>query len=223
MFLETLNALKHVLWPTRCAACDILLPEPDVLLCEECAASVEADGKLECPENIDSACAVFLYEGAVQQMIAKWKYHEDYGAYHALIHFRPEHLDRLKSCIPQDDCIIPVPPHPRRLRERGFDPVWMFANALQKSLQANGIRTVLRDDVLTRTRHTPHQASLSHDQRMHNLDGAFQVAEGFSAPHVTLIDDVVTTGATAATCAAALKHAGIEHISFVALAHTAKT
>ena len=223
MFLETLNALKHVLWPTRCAACDILLPEPDVLLCGECADSVAPADSLQCPPDIEAACAAFRYDGAVQQMIAKWKYHEDYGAYHALLACLPEQLPRMRKCIALDACLIPVPPHPRRLRERGFDPVWQFANALQKALNHDGLHTVLRDDVLSRTRHTPHQASLSHDERMHNLDGAFKVADGFSAQNAVLIDDVVTTGATAATCAHALKLAGIPHISFVALAHTEKS
>ncbi|MBR4986852.1 MAG: ComF family protein [Proteobacteria bacterium] len=223
MFIETLNALKHVLWPTRCAACDVLLPEPDVLLCEDCSDAVQPAADFVCPDNIERACAVFRYEGAVQQMIAKWKYHEDYGARHALLACLPAQLERLRECIPQNACIIPVPPHPKRLRERGFDPVWQFANELHKLLKRNDIPTDFRDDVLSRTRHTPHQASLSHDERMHNLDGAFHVADGFTADHVVLIDDVVTTGATAATCALALKNAGIRHISFVALAYTAKS
>ncbi|MBO4351436.1 MAG: ComF family protein [Proteobacteria bacterium] len=222
MFLETLDALKHVIWPTRCASCDVLLPQPKDLLCEECRASVLEAPQIPLSEPIDCACAIFRYEGAVQNMIAKWKYHEDYSAQKALLSFLPENIERLKPFIPDNACLIPVPPHPRRLRERGFDPVWTFAEKLHKILVQSGIHTDFRDDVLTRTRHTPHQAGLTHDERVHNLDGAFKVSEKFAPQKVILIDDVTTTGATAAACATTLKAAGAPWVGFVALAHAVK-
>ena len=221
MFIETLDALKHVIWPTRCAACDVLLDQPKDLLCQECRGSVLDAPQIPLPEHTDSACAIFRYEGAVQNMIAKWKYHEDYGAQNALLAFLPEQAERLKPFIPDGACMIPVPPHPRRLRERGFDPVWTFAEKLHKVLKECGISTDFRDDLLTRTRHTPHQAGLSHDERLHNLDGAFKVAEPITKK-IILLDDVTTTGATAAACAQTLKTAGAPWVGFVALAHAVK-
>lgn len=221
--IQTLEALKHLLWPTRCAACHVLLAEPMALLCLECSAQIECAPELELPSHIDAAMALFKYEGAVQNMISKWKYHEDYTAQKAILSFVPDHLDRLRAFIPADVCMIPVPPHPKRLRERGFDPVWTFASRLHRILEKAEIPTDFRDDVLIRTRHTAHQASLDHEQRMHNLDGAFKVKYGFNARRVLIVDDVTTTGATGSACAHTLKEAGVEWVGFLALAHTVKS
>lgn len=223
MLLETLDALKHILWPTRCAACEVLLPEPACVLCDECKASVVSASR-ECQiENIDMAFSFFRYEGAVQSLISKWKYHEDYAAQNAILDFLPSQIEALRPYLDGVTCMIPVPPHPRRLRERGFDPVWSFGSKLHRVLENAGIPMEFCDEVLVRTRHTAHQASLNHDERMHNLDGAFKVAEGFHAEKVLLIDDVMTTGATGSTCAGTLKAAGVQWVGFVALARTVKS
>lgn len=222
MFLETIDALKHVIWPTRCASCDVLLAQSNDLLCEECRNSVLDAPQIPLPEYLDAACAIFRYEGAVQNMIAKWKYHEDYCAQRTLLSFLPSQVERLKPFIPDGVCIIPVPPHPKRLKERGFDPVWTFAKKLHKVLKQSGLQTVFKDDVLIRTRHTAHQAGLSHDERLHNLDGAFKVSDQLEPQKVLLVDDVTTTGATAAACAKTLKDAGMTWIGFIALAHAVK-
>ncbi|MBQ9394080.1 MAG: ComF family protein [Proteobacteria bacterium] len=222
MFIETLDALKHLLWPTRCASCDILLPDPSRMVCDSCESSIEKAPSVSVPPNIDAACALFRYEGAVQSMVSKWKYHEDYTAQKAILSTISDYVEELRAFIPEGAVLIPVPPHPKRLRERGFDPVWTFGTKLHKVLENAGITVEFRDDVLIRTRHTAHQAGLSHDERMHNLDGAFKVAEGFEAKRVVLLDDVMTTGATASVCAEVLKRAGVEWVGFVALAHTVK-
>ncbi len=223
MLLDTFDALKHILWPTRCASCEVLLPESSRSLCEECQASVLDASGMPLPENIDWAFAFFRYEGTVQSLIAKWKYHEDYAAQKAILDFLPSHLEAIRSMAEGVDCMIPVPPHPRRLRERGFDPVWSFASKLHRMMENASMKVDFRDDVLMRTRHTAHQAGLNHEQRMHNLDGAFKVADGFAAEKVLLIDDVTTTGATGSVCAGVLKAAGVKWVGFIALAHTVKS
>lgn len=221
--IQTLEALKHLLWPTRCASCHVLLAEPSSLLCMECSTQVAQAPQAPLPPHIDAAMSLFKYEGAVQSMISKWKYHEDYTAQKAILSFVPDHMDRLRSFIPADVCMIPVPPHPKRLRERGFDPVWTFASRLHRHLEKAEIPTDFRDDVLTRTRHTAHQAALNHEQRLHNLDGAFKVKYGFKSQRVLLIDDVMTTGSTGSACAQVLKEAGVEWVGFLTLAYTAKS
>ncbi len=223
MFFETMEALRHMLWPTRCASCDMLLAEPSMLVCEECRASVEADRTVFVPENIDAAMAIFQYQGAVQSMISKWKYHEDYAACKAVLSFIPEYIEELRKFIPEGACMIPVPPHPKRLRERGFDPVWSFASKLHHDLRKANIQVEFRDDVLIRTRHTAHQAGLNHEERMHNLENAFKVVESIEGRNILLVDDVMTTGATGSACASVLKSAGCSWIGFIALAHTNKT
>ena len=220
MISDLFEAFKHLLWPTRCASCDILLDAPDKQICKECSQSIVDPPEITAPENIDHAFALFVYEGAIQSMISKWKYHEDFSAQNALMSLISLRMDALRALNPEGICLIPVPPHPRRLRERGFDPVWTFASRLHRAFEQAGIQTSFRDDVLVRTRHTVHQASLTHDERLHNLDGAFELKQGFACDHAVLIDDVMTTGATASICAKALRDAGITRIDFIALART---
>ena len=222
MFIETIDALKHLLWPTRCASCDVLLSTANAILCDECQASIQAADAFAPPESIDAACALYRYEGAVQTLISRWKFHEDYGAQHALLDDLPDAVRRLTIDIPEGSYLLPIPPHPRRLRERGFDPVWTFASHLQRAFKSAQIQTFFCDDALVRTRHTPHQAALDHEARLHNLDGAFEVSPKFHAPHVVLLDDVTTTGSTACSCARTLKAAGIPWVGFIALAQTVK-
>lgn len=71
--------------------------------------------------------------------------------------------------------------------------------------------------MLIRTRHTKPQASLDHQQRLSNLDKAFDV-QGDVATHIILVDDVLTTGSTASACASVLRQAGAEHIILITLA-----
>ena len=224
MLNDMLEALKHMLWPTRCASCEILIENPGELVCSDCAHSIEDAPGIKPPEDVDDVCALFIYDGAVKSMIAKWKYHEDYTAQHAILSFLPSQLDRLKAFIPDNTCIIPVPPHPQRLQERGFDPVWTFGTKLTKLLLDADMHVTFKDDVLIRTRHTPHQASLSHDERLHNLDGAFKIIKDFQAEKIILLDDVITTGATGSVCAKTLRNeAGAKWIGMIALAHPVKS
>lgn len=220
MFTDTLEALKHLLWPTRCASCEVLLDEPGALMCTECSHSIENAPEVPSPKNIDKACSLFVYDGAVRTLISKWKYHEDFAAQNAILSLLPQHLEKLHEFIPDNACIIPVPPHPRRLRERGFDPVWTFATRLTKVLKNADIPVSFRDDVLIRTRHTVRQASLSEDERKHNLDGAFKVRSKPDSEKIILIDDVMTTGTTGSVCAATLrKLASSQWIALITLAH----
>ena len=221
MFTDTLEALKHLLWPTRCASCDVLLDEPGALMCAKCLKSVATARDVEPPpKHIALACPLFVYDGAMRSMISKWKYHEDFAAQNAILSLIPQQIERLREIIPQDACMIPVPPHPKRLRERGFDPVWTFATRLAKNLKSAGIPVTFRDDVLIRTRHTSHQASLSQDERRHNLDGAFMVKNQPDTDRIILVDDVMTTGTTGSVCAQTLREfAGAKLVILVTLAH----
>ncbi len=88
--------------------------------------------------------------------------------------------------------LLPVPLHPRRLRERGFNQAFVIASELGRALELPVL-----PDVLERLSDTPPQAGLTGKQRRRNLTGAFSLIEGFDHQRVALIDDVVTTGTTA--------------------------
>lgn len=110
-------------------------------------------------------------------------------------------------------CWVPVPLHPKRLAERGFNQSALLAQALAR---ATGDRA--RPRLLGRVRETDKQAALERERRLSNVRSAFIVRELPRAP-IVLVDDVVTTGATLGACIDVLEHAGA-HVAFaMAIAH----
>ena len=105
--------------------------------------------------------------------------------------------------------------HPKRLRERGYNHSQLIAKHLSKEL---GIP--LLDNSLIKTKHTSTQASQSLKQRQKNLLGSFKVKKKLMLEHLAVVDDVVTTGATAEEIAKILKKNGVDYIQVWGIAHT---
>ena len=126
-------------------------------------------------------------------------------------------LPHLKK-ICQDAVLVPVPLHPTKFRERGFNQSQVFAQALQKTLNVN----IQVKVILVRTRFTQSQTTLSREERMRNIREAFTLAPNikldFEKKYI-LVDDVFTTGSTANACAKVLKKAGIQTIELITLGH----
>jgi predicted amidophosphoribosyltransferase len=115
--------------------------------------------------------------------------------------------------------VLPVPRAPARLRERGFNQAWELARRV-----ASQVRLPTRADVLQRGRDTTHQIGLARAERLRNLRHAFMVlpdaASAVAGRDVALVDDVMTTGATAAACAQALQAAGARAVQLWVVART---
>ena len=115
--------------------------------------------------------------------------------------------------------VIPVPLSPQRLAERGFNQAWELARRVASALS-------LRADaqMLARVIETPHQADLTRAERLRNLRAAFVVdarhAHALQGQRVALVDDVMTTGATADESARALLRAGASAVDLWVLART---
>jgi ComF family protein len=152
------------------------------------------------------------------------------GAYEGrlrdLIHlFKYEGMERLgkplgtflRTGYPREvafDSLVPMPIHRRRMRERGFNQAEVLANQL-KSISGLSV-----EKLIERRKYTVKQAGLSGKERRKNVSDAFHVS---SAPRVhgkriLLIDDVLTTGASANACALSLKRAGASYVAILALA-----
>ncbi len=208
-----IDVIGELIAPVRCAACDGAVRRQS-LFCAACACTVEraAHGS----EGVPGSCiAAFEYGGALATAIGRLKYdgHADLGP-------------RLgRSMVPTAlaldgavDLVVPVPLHPRRLAERGYNQAALLAAPIARRLGAT-----LRPRALARMRDTPQQVSMDRQSRLRNVEGAFIVREParVRGARVLLVDDVRTTGATIDGCARALQEAGARRVFHLVLARRA--
>ena len=157
--------------------------------------------------GFDAAYSFGTYEGVLRELIHLYKY----GKVKTLA--RPL-SGLLAQALPRDeafDAAVPVPLYWRRRLQRGFNQAELLARGLSRRTGIPVVRA------LGRLRPTPAQAGLSNSARRQNVSQAFR-ARGVQGKRILLIDDVMTTGATAASCAAALKQAGARRVSLLTVA-----
>jgi ComF family protein len=165
----------------------------------------------EITDHPAAAWPSFWYEGKARQAVLAIKFHglwagaEDAGRLMAIVAVE----ERFRF-----DAVVPVPLHPRRQRERGFNQAELLARPV-----ATALDIPLRTDVLRRVRPTAHQSLIKdRERRAANVAGAF-LADGDPAGlRILLIDDVSTTGATIRTCANALLSAGASGVASLVFA-----
>lgn len=186
-----------------CPRCALPLAAPD-LPCGACQAR---------PPPFDTTVALFHYAPPVDGLVQQLKFGQ--GLHLARL-FAGLLAERLADA-PRPDCILPVPLHPRRQRERGFNQALEIARPLARHL---GCRVDTASCV--RTRATPPQTQLSAAQRRRNLRDAFRLARPLAARHVAVLDDVMTTGSTLAAIAGLLRRAGAERIDVWVCARTTR-
>lgn len=158
-----------------------------------------------------STWAPLLYVPPLSGLLTRFKFAGDLAAGRVLAELALEQWQRQSPVRP--DALLPVPLHADRLRERGYNQALELARPL-----ASGSGIALLADALRRERATPAQSGLSALARRRNLKGAFRVHEDIVLPaHVALVDDVMTTGATAQECALALRRAGVARVDIWAI------
>lgn len=137
----------------------------------------------------------------------------------SLAEYLREEIASLKSFSAKPIVLVPVPLHPSRVRERGFNQVEIILSALPIEFK-DGTLSRIETRALIRTRATEQQTRLSRAERLKNVENAFDLVRPdlLTNTHVVLIDDVTTTGATLREAARPLAETGISH-SLLALAH----
>jgi ComF family protein len=160
--------------------------------------------------GFDAAYCFGAYEGTLRELIHLFKY----GRMKPLARTLATHLVAALPLDRQFDVVVPMPLHWRRQWQRGFNQSEMLARA---TARRRGIPMV---NAVRRVRATSAQAGLSNAARRENVAGAFRVRKprAIADQRVLLIDDVMTTGATASACALALKRAGAKSVALAALA-----
>ncbi|MGD0776547.1 MAG: ComF family protein [Candidatus Solibacter sp.] len=157
--------------------------------------------------GFDAAYSFGAYEGVLRQLIHLYKY----GKVRTLA--RPLG-GLLAQALPRDesfDAAVPVPLHWRRRLERGFNQSELLAREISRRTGIPVVRA------LGRVRPTPTQAGLSNSGRRQNVARAFR-SRSVQGKRILLIDDVMTTGATAGACASALKQAGARRVALLTVA-----
>lgn len=202
-----------------CAAC---LPKPQPLLaeyaCRECGMpflnSFPLDEHGRCAlcraglTGFDAAYSFGSFEGELRELIHLFKY----GRVRTLA--RPLG-DLLALALPRSerfDVVVPMPMHWLRRWRRGFNQADLLARTISKRASVP-VRRVVR-----RAKWTPPQAGLTNAVRRENVKRAFRVTRSVEGLRILLVDDVLTTGATAGACAAALKRAGAARVAVLTVA-----
>jgi ComF family protein len=178
----------------RCA-----LPTPNGEVCGRCLAE---------PPHYDATLAAYRYDFPLDKLVQSFKY----GHRLALGAYFGRQLARLTEAIVAD-VIVPLPLHPERLRERGFNQALELAHPVGSALNLPIDATSC-----SRIRHTPAQADLPWRERVKNIRGAFHCTAEFTGKRVVLIDDVMTTGASLDECARTLKLHGAARVTLLVVA-----
>jgi len=196
-----LAGLMDLVAPRRCPGCDHSLDWGELGFCAACAPLLE---------RLPHGPAAYGYGGPLGEGLRRLKYDgrtDLLEALHALV------LPLAVSHAGKVDAVVPVPLHPTRLRERGFNQAALLADALARAL---GVP--LAEDRLVRVRSAVPQASLKEAQRAANVHRAFEGTRDPERPRVLLFDDVRTTGATLRSASGALYRAGASTVRVQALA-----
>jgi ComF family protein len=203
-----LEGLAHLLAPPRCAACDVRVGARAVF-CADCARLAEplAPGG-------PHAIAAYAYGGPIAEAVTRLKY----GRRPDLARPLGDLLWRAVGARADDlrgSIVVPVPLHPTRLAERGYNQSALLASRLARHL---GAPCAMR--ALARTRDTARQTTLDRATRASNVVGAFvaRAGETVRGRSVLLVDDVRTTGATLDACIEALATAGAARVAWAVVA-----
>ena len=193
-------------------ACAAYLPRLQQPLCPRCALPT-ANGEIcgHClarPPNYDSTLAAYRYDFPLDKLVQAFKY----GHRLALAAFFGEQVAALSE-RPSADLIVPLPLHPERLRERGFNQALELARPVSAAW-----RMPIAAGSCHRVRNTPAQADLPWRERIKNIHGAFHCSDDFTGKRVILVDDVMTSGASLAECARTLKLHGATEVTALVVA-----
>ncbi len=209
----------ELLLPPACAGCG----RYGAVLCVTCLAGMRpartpkdrftgADPGVVVGEALELAIAAFVHEGAARRALQRLKYGGAAALAAPLARQALPALTDLLAMLDGDVALVPVPVHPERQRQRGYNQAALLAGEL-----ASRVGLPVRD-ILVRTRPTARQHGLNRAARLHNLRGAFGLAEPPPRGTAVLVDDILTTSATLEACADVLRAGGATRVVGFALA-----
>lgn len=233
MTMQAAAPFLDLLFPRSCCSCGAVLRAPgETGLCWDCRSAslpiappwCECCGMViagrvdhaftcsKCEEHkpaYDQARSLFRYEGGIRDAIHALKYHNDFSVIPDLALLVRAGIG-VHVPVTADTVLAPVPLHPRKHRERGYNQSGEILRLVKNGLPVwTGVR---------RVKDTETQTHLSAAGRRENVRGAFAADKGSVPGHIILFDDVMTTGSTVDACARALRRAGAHTIHVLTLA-----
>lgn len=222
---DLVGASADLLLGGTCVGCN----RPGPALCSRCAAELDGMPFLArpspAPPGLPVVFAVADYDGVAKRAVVAHKENgrltlaKPLGRCLALSVFGV--LARAEDCAAGLVTLVPVPSSRRSSRERGHDPLLRISRECGRSLRRSGVAAVVRP-ALTFTRSVSDQAGLTATERFANVHGALAVKRRLRLPGrpVVVVDDICTTGATAAEAARALAGAGAKVLGVAVIATT---
>lgn len=222
-----LHDLIDLFYPKVCAGCSHVLLAGEHVICTACRHEIpltnhhlvrknEAFQKFYGKLPVEYAGAMFWFhkKGIVQEMIHKLKYKGQQEIGGAVGHWYAPYLSDLTQNI---DAIIPVPLHPKKQKQRGYNQVEKFGKALAESLDVT-----YEDHLLIRNIYANSQTKKNRADRSDNSQSVFGISgiPDEIGKHYLIVDDVLTTGATLEACGRALLKIPKTRISIACIAMT---
>ncbi len=221
-----LNDFLELLYPVLCVACGRRLVQQEEFLCLYCLHDLPRTNFHTIPDN---KVAQMFWGRVPLEMAASWLFFRKGSRYQKLVHYMKYKgvkeigeemgklygLDLKFSPYASTDMLVPVPLHPQRFKERGYNQSEWFAKGIAESLSLP-----VSVGNLVREKFSPTQTRKNRFERFKNVEGIFTVLrpDEFLQKHLLLVDDVVTTGSTLEASAEALLTAGAGKVSVVTLA-----
>jgi len=207
-----LGALTDLLYPPSCWACGASLRRQADALCANCALQPAEDACRDRPLAFDQVVALGRYEGGLRRTIQRAKFEGELGAWTWMGAALAERV-AAQPWTAGLDAVVPVPATWRSRLKRGANPAGLLGKSVASRL-GRPMRTWLARS------HARPQVGLGRAERLANAEGAFLTHPSArpSGLRLLLVDDVMTTGATADVCARALKAAGALSVEVAVLA-----
>ncbi len=214
------RTLLSLMVPPLCLGCETVMGSEERWLCARCRVRVSRSVRprirtVEVGGSGSDAGGPLAfrisyaldYDSIVSRLITDLKYGDKPGLAGILA---PLMNSALAGAVSKDTVVVPVPIHPSRRRERGYNQSELLAVRIAR---ARGLK--LESDLLVKSRSTSSQTALEREERMENVAGSFGVrrADRLAGREVLLIDDVVTTGSTLKECARAVLKSGAREVS----------
>lgn len=225
-YLEIKCGFLDLFYPRVCEVCGKSLIRGEAYLCTYCLSdfpfvdhnmSVGKDILDHFEEQMRPICfyALYYYDkySAYKNLIYQVKYH----SYQKLAFYLGKMLGERIVTDCQVDCIIPVPLHEKKMKQRGYNQALEIAKGVNEVLQVE-----LLEQVVIRVKNNPSQTGKNVVERFQNVEDAFELLrpEKVRGKHVLLVDDVITTGATVASCLRVLAVESDVRFSLACLAKT---